>query len=82
MDILFDETGKLATTLVSKYAGAAEPMLAYFNYFQCQTLQDAGSMMGLDRMLNIMILTVSTYLNFSRCLAVKDTEPIAGYYVL
>ena len=71
-----------ATTVVSKLYGAVEPMLACFNYFQYQTLKDAWSIMGLNRLQNIMIVTVPTYHHISDCLTVEDAEPTVRYNVL
>ena len=79
---MYDETKKLATSVVSECDDTVEPTLTYFNFVQYRTLQDAGSIMGVNGLLNITIVTVHIYLHNSECLTVEGAEPTVGYNVL
>ena len=75
---MYDETKNLATTVVSECDGTVESTLTYFNFFLYRTLHDAGSIMGMNGLLNITIVTVPIYLHNSECLTVEGAEPICG----
>ena len=76
---------------------AVMTVLAYFNYSQCQTTKDAGSIVGQIGSRNIMdpkvaehihgldrkmAVTVPSYLNYFQNQTTEDEGPIMRYYVL